>query len=114
MLRKFTSLIALLGLVAVVSPSLAAKPNFTPEIPEVSGLYEVPGHPGLRVRVFVHNTKPGKPGQTSNLVCNLADPAGSAEVTLRVEQAHQAVLVALTLQIADPPAAPIASEGFVK
>jgi len=40
----------------------------------------VPGHPGLRVRVFVHNTKPGKPGQTSNLVCNLADPAGSAEV----------------------------------
>ena len=33
MLRKFTSLIALLGLVAVVSPSLAAKPT-TLELPE--------------------------------------------------------------------------------
>lgn len=85
MLRKFTSSLAILGLLAVTSPSLAAKANFTPEIPEVSGLYEVPGHPGLKVRVFVHEpakpqSNPSKPGPTSSLVCGLTDPAGTAEV----------------------------------
>lgn len=69
MIKKITILTVLLGLVVWVSPTTAAKPNFTPEIPEVSGVYDVPGNPGMKVRVFVHNVKSAKPGPTSNLIC---------------------------------------------
>lgn len=51
--------------------------------PEKNGTYDVPGHPGLKVRVFVHPAKPdkpGKPGPSSNWLCGLNDPSGSAEV----------------------------------
>ena len=43
------------------------------DIPEQDGVYDVPGHHELKVRVFVHRIG-GKPGPTSTLQCNLSDP----------------------------------------
>lgn len=52
----------------------AAKPeDWVP--PEKEGTYDVPGKPGLKVKVFVHretNPAKGKPGNP--LTCNLGDP----------------------------------------
>lgn len=48
-------------------------------IPEVSGLYDDPDHPGIKVRVYVHGEKP----QTTTeplLICSLDDPNSSAIV----------------------------------
>lgn len=45
------------------------------EPPAVEGIYDVPGHPELKVRVFVHRDKPDKPGKPTppppepSLVC---------------------------------------------
>jgi len=50
------------------------------KIPEENGTYDDPGHPGVKVRVFVHREKP----QTSSpplLVCGLADPDSTAVVS---------------------------------
>src|SRR6185369_15872164 len=47
------------------------------DIPEVDGVYNDPGHPGVKVHVFVHKEKPSQPGGTS-LSCNLSDPNSSA------------------------------------
>lgn len=63
-----------------VAPTAPTAPE-APEPPQISGDYEVPERPGLRVRVFAHPPKPTpppKPGTTettSNLLaCNLLDP----------------------------------------
>lgn len=80
MIKKISFLVAVFSLAVWVSPSMAAKPNFTPEIPEVAGVYDVPGQPGMKVRVFVHNTKPAKPSGGSSLTCGLADPSSNAFV----------------------------------
>lgn len=56
------------------------------QIPEVNGVYDDPGHPGIKVRVFVHQQKPdghgGKPNPNPTpaptLTCNLADPESSS------------------------------------
>lgn len=50
-----------------------------PRIPERSGVYDDPQHPGLKVRVFVH---PAKPQTTDSpaLVCSLSDPDSTAVV----------------------------------
>ena len=51
------------------------------DIPEQNGTYNVPGHPDLKVRVFVHNVKPEKPGKpvppAPTLQCGLSDPDSS-------------------------------------
>lgn len=62
MSKKFASLFVLVGLLIWFSPVRAEKPNYVPEFPEKSGVYDVPGHPNLKVRVFVHKPNPGKPG----------------------------------------------------
>ncbi|OGH12261.1 MAG: hypothetical protein A2857_00650 [Candidatus Levybacteria bacterium RIFCSPHIGHO2_01_FULL_36_15] len=49
------------------------------DIPEKDGVYDVPGHSNLKVRVFVHNPKPTPTDQPS-LVCNLSDPDSNAVV----------------------------------
>ena len=44
--------------------------------PQIDGIYDVPGRPDLKVRVFVHQVKPAKPGKPepiSNEVCGLSD-----------------------------------------
>lgn len=73
---------AILVVLVLSNPALADKPG-TAEIPEVDGVYDVAGHPGMKVRVFVHKApgKPdhaGKPGPSSTLQCGLADPASTA------------------------------------
>lgn len=77
------ALIAVLVFVANLSPALAVAPSapaYTP--PEVDGVYQVPGHPGQKVRVFVHQARAGKPGGSpSTLQCGLADPASSTTTT---------------------------------
>jgi hypothetical protein len=42
------------------------------DIPEADGVYDVAGHPELKVRVFVHKAKPG-PVPAPQLQCGLAD-----------------------------------------
>jgi len=58
------------------------------DIPEQDGIYNVPGHPELKVRVFVHREKPAKPGKpqppTPSLTCGLDDPQSSAFVDKEV------------------------------
>lgn len=56
-----------------------AKNDKNADIPEEDGTYDVPGHPELKVRVFVHKVKPG-PAPTPPLQCNLSDPTTSSDV----------------------------------
>jgi hypothetical protein len=55
-----------------------AKNDKNSDIPEQAGLYDVPGHPELKLRVFVYHEKPNKPGKPTppspKEVCNLSDP----------------------------------------
>ena len=83
MLKKIIGLLVLLSLFFIINPALAAKPNFAPEFPDKSGIYDVPGHPGMKVRVFVHPAKPAKPGtgSLSELKCGLTDPSSDAIVS---------------------------------
>lgn len=83
MLKKLAGLISLLVLFAWFNPVSAAKPNFAPEFPDASGTYDVPGHPQMKVRIFVHKTKPAKPGSSpaSVLACGLNDPSSDAIVS---------------------------------
>lgn len=75
--------------IAVAAPVFASKPLSLPEnakadLPEQAGIYDVAGHPNLKLRVFVHNekpdAKPGKPIPTLNEVCGLSDPNSSSLV----------------------------------
>ncbi|MBI2020402.1 matrixin family metalloprotease [Candidatus Daviesbacteria bacterium] len=81
-MRYFAILISLAAvLFFIASPTFAAPPdNPLSNVPERSGLYDDPDHPGIKVRVIVH---PEKPNQTSNsvLVCSLDDPDSSAVVS---------------------------------
>lgn len=81
MFRKIGLALALLGLMAYLSPALAAKP-VVQDIPEVDGVYDVAGHPGMKVRVFVHKVpvKPAAPGPSSTRQCGLTDPGSSSVV----------------------------------
>src|SRR4030043_697173 len=48
-------------------------------IPEEDGIYEVAGHPEMKVRVFVHKVKPAPtPTPTPELACQLTDPSSNA------------------------------------
>ena len=50
-------------------------------LPEVNGTYDVPGHPELKVKVFVHGPKiKPEPSALPALVCNLTDPESAAVV----------------------------------
>jgi len=55
-----------------------AKNDKNLDIPEQGGIYDVPGHPELKLRIFVYHTKPDKPGKPTppspQEVCNLSDP----------------------------------------
>lgn len=62
----------LMFLTLVFSPGL----SYAKDLPEVDGVYNVPGHKNLKVRVFVHKlpAKPNKPQPTApQLVCSLND-----------------------------------------
>lgn len=49
-----------------MTPVLSAKPT---DIPEEDGIYDEPGHPGVKVRVFVHRERPAKPSTPPTTVC---------------------------------------------
>ncbi|OGI16360.1 MAG: hypothetical protein A2Z52_00135 [Candidatus Moranbacteria bacterium RBG_19FT_COMBO_42_6] len=70
MARKIIGVLALVGLFVGLNPALAAKPNYAPEFPDKDGTYEVPGHPNMKVRVFVHKPNPGKPGPVPTPTCS--------------------------------------------
>lgn len=62
--------------VLLASPVLAVGPNDNAQIPERNGDYADPEHPGVRVRVFVH--EPRKPDADVPATCD--DPNSSAAV----------------------------------
>ena len=76
----FFALIFVFMVALSVSPVLAKNADKDEsEIPEQDGTYDVPGHPNLKVRVFVHHPKP-QPTPSDALVCNLSDPDSSSVV----------------------------------
>lgn len=72
------SIIAAFTLIAVAHVASAAHGSRSP-IPEKSGVYDDPDHPGVKVHVFAHPERPTK-DESSALVCNLADPDSTAVV----------------------------------
>lgn len=76
--------IAGLSMLLIVLPALAKPEPVSPDLPEQAGIYQAPGRPDLKLRVFVHQpkpVKPAKPGVVSpDEICALADPDSSAVV----------------------------------
>lgn len=80
-MKKISAILFSLFFVLIISANVFAQ-NSNATIPEKNGDYPDPSHPGLRVRVFVHEPKPSKPSPTQSpvLVCSLPDPDSSAVV----------------------------------
>ena len=81
--KKIFGILAIFLVIAIgISSSFVfAKNNKNTDIPEIDGTYDVPGHPELKVRVFVHKVKPGNPvTPTPSLQCGLDDPDSLAVV----------------------------------
>jgi len=57
-----------------------AKNEKESDIPEQDGIYDVPGHPEMKVRVFIHKAKPG-PAPEPTKVCGLEDFNSTATVS---------------------------------
>jgi hypothetical protein len=79
--KKFFAIL-MMALVVVIGfsvSSVAAKNDKNNDIPEENGIYDVPNHPDLKVRVFVHKAKPS-PQPQPTYVCNLDDNDSSAVV----------------------------------
>lgn len=71
-------ILLILALVLFSATSALAQ-GFTPDIPEKSGDYAVPGRNDLRVRVFVHNGNNNRPSITASAQCldpNVNDVVG--------------------------------------
>jgi len=78
--KIFTISTIILVIVIGVSFNLVlAKNDKNSDIPEQNGTYDVPGHPELKVRVFVHKAKPS-PSPTPVWQCGLSDLDSSAVV----------------------------------
>lgn len=79
-MKKLALLVCALALAVGLMGGLAlAKP--IPEDIDVSqdGLYDEPGHPGIKVRVIVHHERPTQVN-SALLACGLADPPSSTKV----------------------------------
>lgn len=85
MIKLLTILLTTIILLASSFTAAAKQPqdeNST-AIPEKNGDYADPEHPGVRVRVFVHNPKDSKPPAPTTvpvLVCPVSDPDSTALV----------------------------------
>jgi hypothetical protein len=78
MLKTKFLIVFFLAIAIVFCSSITfAKNDKNSDIPEQAGLYDVPGHPELKLRVFVYHEKPNKPGRPTppspQEVCNLLD-----------------------------------------
>lgn len=80
---KKKTLIAFLSLIFLfvwLLPVYAEKPINPPDVqlPEQAGIYDVPGRPNLKLRVFVHNAKPTPPPSICSDLNDgpTVDPAG--------------------------------------
>lgn len=78
--------IGLFFLVIFSLHSVFAKNDKHQDIPEIDGIYDVPGMPGMKVRVFVHREKTAKPGKPA--------PAEPSEVCLNNDVDSDAVVSA--------------------
>lgn len=80
--KIFIFLTILLIVFGISSNLVLAKNDKNSDIPEQDGIYDVPGHPELKVRVFVHHEKKGgKPTPPAPILqCGLADPNSLAVV----------------------------------
>ena len=84
MIKKFVLILSLILVVVLglsLAPVFAKNPNSDADqdIPEQDGIYNVSGHPEMKVRVFVHKAKP-EPSPSPLLVCGLTDPNSNALV----------------------------------
>ncbi|MEK7195252.1 MAG: matrixin family metalloprotease [Patescibacteria group bacterium] len=90
MSKRFLALSLFLALLVVLAPlalfnSAGAKSEGA-DLPEKDGVYNVPNHSNLKLRVFVHNAKPsasGNPTIAPTLVCgstSIVDPDSDAFV----------------------------------
>jgi hypothetical protein len=80
-MKKFLILVIFGLLIGIFGQfCLANKPENLP-LPEKPGIYEVPGRPELKLRVFIHPEKPQKPGKPTPTnppyTCNEDDPNSS-------------------------------------
>jgi len=77
------AIVAIVGLGISLQQAFAKNPSTNSgqasDIPEQDGIYNVPGHPELKVRVFVHKAKPS-PTPTPVLKCGLGDLDSAAIV----------------------------------
>ena len=89
--KKIFVILAILIIILGISASLALAKNEKwagdpsmgsgQVIPEEDGTYDVPGHPELKVRVFVYRVKPSpSPTPISSIACGLEDPTSDAVV----------------------------------
>lgn len=87
MLKKISLLFSVFAIMALVlsTSAVSAKNDKNADdgwvVPEQNGTYDVPGHPGMKVKVFVHypKIKPG-PAPSPVLTCDLKDPDSQAVV----------------------------------
>jgi len=91
MTQKFFVILTILIIILGISASLALAKNEKGAgdpstdsgqvIPEEDGTYDVPGHPEIKVRVFIYHVKPSpSPTPTSSITCGLEDPTSNAVV----------------------------------
>lgn len=82
-MKKFLSVLIIIGLALAINV-VFAKNAKNHDIPEKDGVYDVPGHPNMKVRVFVYKAKPEKPGKPEptppSEQCGLEDPVSDAVV----------------------------------
>lgn len=75
-MKKLSFVVSIFISITMLLTALTATANQSAKasIPERSGLYDDPDHPGIKVRVIVHPQKETAKATSSLLVCDLADP----------------------------------------
>lgn len=76
-MKKVLASLLVLPVIASFFAGAAFAKTDSGDIPEVDGIYNDPGHPGLKVRVFVYRERPNQ-SVNSSLACSLSDPNSSA------------------------------------
>jgi len=77
MIKRIVIFSLVATLMLIFSPALAQKPDTDSDLPEIDGTYDVPGHPDLKLRVFVYKEKPTISPALA-LTCNISDPNSTA------------------------------------